>query len=102
MVEQVEVRERSRPGKLKISVWACVLIVAVITILAFLCFGGAHYIQNQHEIDARYWRRASDLQNWMQWAFYLTDIGAVAGLLGLIGSTAVITAINWPRRPKSK
>ncbi|MBZ0189534.1 MAG: hypothetical protein K8F91_25025 [Candidatus Obscuribacterales bacterium] len=96
MVEEVEVKEKFSHGKSRIPVRSCLLIVILVTASAFLFFGGANYIQNQHEIDSRYWRRAADAHNWMQWAFYFFETGVMAGLLGFVGSTATVIAINWP------
>jgi hypothetical protein len=80
-----------------IPIWACALIVIVITAGAFWLFGGEHYLAHKANIDYRHFHHEDDASNWVVWLSYCLETGLVAALVAFVVS---VLAVIFIRRAK--
>ena len=84
-----------------IPLWAAMLIVAAISVLAFFIFGGANYLQHSNQIEAQIFHHGEDNSDPICWLYFLAQSGVLGGVAGLLlGITGVMLA-NKHRRTSS-
>jgi len=82
----------------RIPLWAAILIVAAISVLAFLVFGGANYLQHSNEIDAQIFHHEEDNSDLVCWLYFLAQSGVLGGVAGFLLSITGVILTNKHRR----
>lgn len=90
---------REAPKKAAVPIWACVLIVPVITFLAFWLFGGQHYIQHYATVSYSFFHHAEDESDPLTWFAFLLETGQLAGIIAFVSSIVALVIVN--RRAKT-